>query len=260
QYVRRNYNVGKLQIVKLGFASKLMCHNPALPVLAVLGVLRLTSSFHVVERDRTVIVIAYGIGALASMLQQGNRVWYYLLPLLPPMALLATLALTWVSDTLGVAIGASLAIAALLGSVSRNLWHVLARERLDAVRRAFAVYNRRGRAFGDEFARGNLAVERACETMRSRIAGSSVLVLGRYNQASVLLEAGYDTPISSVCELAESVAGDLHAWLPSSTDALPDFLIDTDNEYAARTVQFAWMADYRLADESGSIRLYVRNG
>ncbi|HEX4352401.1 MAG TPA: hypothetical protein VHZ95_05790, partial [Polyangiales bacterium] len=53
QYVRRNYNVGKLPIVKLGFASKLMCHNLALPALALLGVLRLTSSLHVGDRDRT---------------------------------------------------------------------------------------------------------------------------------------------------------------------------------------------------------------
>jgi hypothetical protein len=87
------------------------------------------------------------------------------------------------------------------------------------------------------------------------------LVVGRYNQASVLLEAGYDTPIASVCELSEAVAGDLLAWLPTRPgDELPAFFVDTNHELPARAAQLPWMKEYELAQEIGSVRLYARRG
>jgi hypothetical protein len=256
-YVRRNYgNAWKLLAVKVGFAGILLARNPALPLLALLGLWRVSALGRAPE---CIVCAAYLLGAILALLRQGNRVWYYMLPLMPALALLASLAFAWLTQELGTTLGAALFGAALASSVLRNLWLVRGPNALDRARRVFSVYNRAGGAFGDAFAVGNSAVEQACDQMRERVRGSTLLVVGRYNQASVLLEAGYDTPIASVCELSEAVAGDLHTWLPTRLGGeLPAFLIDTNHELPARVAQLPWMVDYELAQEVGQVRLFAR--
>jgi hypothetical protein len=257
-YVRRNYrNPLVLLTVKVGFACVLLVHNPLLPFLGVLGALSLCDALP--AHDPSLVYAAYALGALIAMLQQGNRVWYYLLPLLPPLAVLVALAFAWGSRQLGATPALLLLAAAVVLSIARNLWHARGADCAESNRRVFSVYNRRAGAFGDEFARGNSAVEQACEQLRERVRGATVLVVGRYNQASVLLEAGYDTPLASVCELAEAVAGDLRKWLPEREAAeMPAFLVDTSDELAARAVQLRWMSEYQLEQEEGPVRLYAR--
>ncbi|MEY4576580.1 MAG: hypothetical protein RL701_1283, partial [Pseudomonadota bacterium] len=259
-YVRRNYrSTLKLLLVKVAFAGWLLIHNPWLPALAALGAVRVWLLCHGRLSDGSAIYAAFVLGAILAMLQQGNRVWYYLLPLLLPIAILATFACEWILTVKGsVAEGGVLSVALAL-SLVRNLYHVRGASRFEATRRVFAVYNRPAHAFGDQFARENLAIELACERQRERVRGESVLVVGRYNQASVLLEAGYASPVVSLCELSDVVAGGLERWLPTNTNlALPAYAIDTSQEWAVYTTRFAWLANYVLVDEVESIRLFAR--
>jgi hypothetical protein len=255
-YVRRNHrNSLKLVGVKLGFIAILVLRNPALPLLAAVGMVQLASVAAAARQPLYMVYGAFVVGAAGAMIRQGNRVWYYMLPLLPPLAVLVTIAFA----SLPTPIGLIAACAAIGGSILRNLWHVHGLSPLDASRRVFAVYNRPGHAFGDTFARTNLEVQLACEQMRESVRGATALVVGRYNQANVLLEAAYDTPIASVCELSEAVAGDLRKWLPDlPREELPAFLVDTDDELPVRAAQLTWMQDYELSQQIGPIRLYAR--
>jgi hypothetical protein len=228
-YVRRNYpSPLRLIAVKVAFALWLMLRNPTIPAFAAAGLwfAALAAWSTAAVAPTSLVLLAYGLGTLAAFLRQGHRVWYYQIPAFPIFAVLAVFALARIlpsSTDLAVA-----ALAPAVASVLVNLWPRLRLTPEALNRRVFSVYNRPGARIGDEMASGNWRIARFADAIHDTVAGRSMLVVGPLNQASVLCDAGYDTPLTTLCDLSLGVAGDFEPWLGDSLDRdPPEFVLIT---------------------------------
>jgi hypothetical protein len=258
RYVRRNYPSAVLLLaVKLGFAARLALRNPVLPGLALVGAVLVTRDF---QRDAglqpaTLVLVAYGAGVLAGWLRQGHRVWYYQLPFVPLLVLLGVAALQ--ALPVAVRLQAALALGAL--STAFNLWPVLRRDLETRNFWLFQVYDRPGLAAGSAMAAGNAALARCAPELRARVAGHTMLVLGPLNQASLLCDAGYATPLTTLCELTDAVAGPPGPWLESALrERAPVFVLDTDGSFDRYAGFLAEAGEYGLIEQHGPLRLFGR--
>jgi hypothetical protein len=141
-----------------------------------------------------------------------------------------------------------------------NLRKVRGDDPLQHSLRVFAVYDRRGAPFGSTFAHDNFELQQACQRFRERVRGQSLLVVGGHNQAYLQLEAAFDTPVVSVCELAAAVAGELRDFLPGPPQQnAPEYILDTIQALPESRFGLEWLLDYHQVDSCGRIRLYQRN-
>lgn len=259
-YVRRNYsNPLHLTAVKLGFSAKLLACEPLLPLFAALGALALAGQ-RIGPRVPEPGLWAYaalGGGALLALLTQGNRVWYYMLPFVGLLGPLCAAAELYIERVLGELPGVLCALVVIALAALINLSKVRGRDvRLHNLR-VFAPYNRRGAPFGTRFAQSNYEVQQACEQLRERVRGHSVLVVGGHNQAYLQLEAAYATPIVSVCELSAAVSGDLRHFLPGPPQQrAPEYILDTALALPDARFDLAWLSNYQLTASHGTIRLF----
>ncbi len=259
RHVRRKYpSAVMLALVKAGFTARLMVRNPAIPFVALAGAVTLIPLRHILPRSAGLILAAYALSLLVAFFRQGHRVWYYVIPWFPLIALAVAAAVEWLirSGSTGLALG--LVGAAGLLSLAINLVPRIGRDVAGFSRWVFSVYNRAGGQFGEWMTRGNLAIHSAAPELRERIAGQPTLVIGAFNQASALIGAAYDTPIASVCELAEGTAGDLDPWLRRPGVALPTFVLDTEDVFERYADLLPWLRRYRETATISGLRLFER--
>jgi hypothetical protein len=257
-YVRRNYRSPWLLLaVKLGFTAKQLAQEPALAALAFTGVLLLAAGAAPTSAAVLSLHAAFGAGALGALLVQGNRVWYYALPLLGLLGAAGAACLLWLARAHGELAAAVCGATALLTSLLVNLRKLRGRDLTQQTWRVFSVYDRPGHAFGRRFAEENCALMQACQRFHARVRGQSLLVLGEHNQAYLQLEAAYVTPLVSLCELARAVAGELSPYLPKAPER-PRYVLDTIGALPTECFGLEWLGTYRQIDSFGRIRLFER--
>lgn len=258
-HVRRNYrNPVFLLLVKTAWIAKLVLYNPFIPLLAVPGALFFFSET-TPNTPAFICVSAYLLGALAGYYKQGHRVCYFMFPFLPIVAIFAAVSLETLSARFSP--GPILAVGGVicLLSIGVNLRQKINQTLAEFNRRVWSTHNRPGGKIGDMMSDGNYRLEQFAAQIRSRVAGSSLLVIGPYNQASVLLEAAYDTPLVSLCGLTKGLVGDAGPWLAENLQSSPpEFLIDTDDEYASYVEELPMLAGYNVLEEGFGMRLYQK--
>jgi hypothetical protein len=165
-------------------------------------------------------------GALATFLTQSGRIWYYAIPLLLP-------ATVWASQCPHPYPLAGAAAAALL---------LLARTHLTR-----SLDTCVWRFHGSYFAERNEALARAAKELREIVRGRTVLVAGRWNQAYVLLDASYETPLISPAPWLKEMAP---GWRTSLNEQMlrspPDFLLDSEEVFDPEAARSGLGLDYRL--------------
>ncbi len=253
RYCRRDYpSPVLLFLVKIGFIGMLAVRNPFIPALSAIGLFHALGSFNL--HPAALVCGAYALGWAVIYFKQGNRVHYYLLPILPLVAFIASLALFPLGARFGSSTAHATLLAAIALSIATNLWQRVGRPLADFNRRVWRA--KKGEAVGDRLAEGNLQVAEAVRQLGPHLRGRDLLVLGPYNQASLLFDAAYDTPLTSLCALSEGVAGDIRPWLPAIDRAPPAFLLDTDQQYEHYRDRLPILCGYELVARAGRVRLY----
>jgi len=257
RYVRRNYkNPLRLLAVKIGFSAKLLAQAPLLPLLAAAGALVLVPQALTAAEGALCSYAAFALGSVAALLWQGNRVWYYMLPLLALCGPLGAALVLELERRVGIGSAGFVLLVGLGASVVSSLRKLRGRDVREHCRRVFSVYDRRGGAYGTRFAEDNFELMQACKQFRERVRGDSVLVVGGHNQAYLQLEAAYATPLVSVCELSQAVAGELGRFLPGVP--APRYVLDTCGALPSTRFGLEWLSRYRQVDSHGRMRLFER--
>lgn len=193
---------------------------PIVPVLALGGIF--------VAGRFAILPAALFVGALAAYLMQPNRVWYFTLPMLMPVAYFAALL------PLGNVWWIVLALYAAW-------WLAHCPREQDARYRWVWEIHREGNQFET-----NLQLDHWADTFRPDIAGKSLFVFGHENQANVLLGAGYDTPLISAAWFLDVMRP---AWREELAEQMkvspPDFLLDMAGRLDYITLSIATRTRYR---------------
>jgi N-acetylglucosaminyldiphosphoundecaprenol N-acetyl-beta-D-mannosaminyltransferase len=216
--------------------------GPTIPLLAVAGA---------VAHPDSLLLFWLG-GALLTHGVQSGLVWYYAIPLQPALAVFGALAPSpwrWIGG--GIALLLLLARSRLVPRLHHAVWGL----------------------YESSFPIRNEALERLAEELRGRIAGQSLLVFGRWNQACVLLNAAYETPIVSAAqwlqtmkpgweqELIGQLIKDPPLWILDTEDALDEVALrntfglsyELDRTFAPSFRLFAFRSSQPLRDPAAGV-------
>ncbi len=222
-------------------ATRAFRNQPIIPILALVGL--------VGSPPASAIFWAYVAAVVVAYTAQATDCRYYLVPLLPALSVLAALGAVFTLQygSVGMAILAGAALlwllhnpvrAALLNPQKLNLWSWKDGHPATDVQR-------------------NSQLASACQSFAPLVAGQPLLVYGPCNQAYVLLNAGYSTPIVAPEYYLDSVCP---GWQVSHNAQLvkdpPQWILDTGRCFASQEARSMLGLDYRLHQKAGDSRLY----
>ena len=231
---------GREKVARFGDTLR---RQPIIPLLIVYGL---------IAGDGPPPLLWWYLAAVAvAYLVQAADVRYYLIPFWPPLAVLGAqgaLALLGASTTAYVLLG-----AAALAWLAHNTVRAYLADTSALNRWAWA-----GMLEADARDR-NLTLTRCGAELRSMCRGKSLFVYGPYNQAYVLAEASYSTPIVTAGDWLDAMAPDWqHQLCARLVESPPDFVLDTDRCFAAAAVRADLGLDYELAHVfTDHLRLYA---
>lgn len=236
---RRNRRLGLVHRVreKLSCLGRVVVRQPVIPLLAAVGVFQ--------PEAHSWLLIAYLLGTASALVVQATDCRYYLIPMLPPLALLGACGVVslWTAGWLG----AGLVLALLLTWLFLNVVHP--RRMGDQPLNRWCWRNFRPEA---EIAR-NETLERAAPNISSVVAGRSMLVFGPLTQAYVLTGAGYETQLISpdhhLDDMDPGWQAELNRRLVGDP---PAFVLDTNRCFAAHVARSRLGLDYRLVLDAGT--------
>lgn len=234
---------------KAWFLWKVSRSLPIVPGLAALG--------GVIIGDRISFVLIYLGAVAAAYLFQSAQVWYYTIPFLPACAILAAFGVGWLSNQgiNGLVVICVLGLVWLSVHVGQSYGNLLLRD--------IALLNRYvWEPHGVSMAEKNLCLEEVAPSLRSSVGGRSMFIFGAWNQAYVLLESSYDTPLISAGRWLDDM---MPKWQRALNECFlrdpPGFLLDTDNCLDVEVFRKNLGLDYRLIGIFGSqFRLFALNG
>ncbi len=228
-------------VEKARTAATAVRNQPLLPLLAVIGCAVAPPSSAVFWLYVAAVVAVYGA--------QATDCRYYLIPLLPAIAVLAACGIVAIAEwgAMGGAILATLAAlwiwhnswrAAQMDGRSLNSWSWKSADSPHAIER-------------------NLQLESACEAIRPLVGADAILVYGPCNQAYVLIGASYPTAIVSPEYYLDDVCP---GWQRSLNAQLvehpPKWVLDTGRCFDAQEGRRLGL-DYRMTQAfAGDFRLY----
>ncbi len=191
----------------------------------------------------------YALATLATYAGQSTDCRYYLLTILPPIAVVAAFG---VSDLLRLGIGG--AAVTVFGAI---LWIVLTpmrAARMNAVARNRWVWGgSRSAAQADE----NVQLAAFAERIRPVVGSGSLLVYGAHNQAYVLTGAAWATPLVAPEHYLDDVCPGWQDTLNAGLAAQPpDFILDTDRCFDVDAARLGLGLTYVAAEAAASMRLY----
>lgn len=215
--------------------------QPVIPLLMLAALLA--------GRSPHPLLALYGVATLATYMGQSTDCRYYLLPILPPMAVLAAFG---VSDLLRLGMGG--AAVAVIGAI---LWLVLTPMRAarmnDVARNRWVWGGSRSAAQADE----NVQLARFADRIRPIVGSGSMLVYGAHNQAYVLTGTAWATPLVAPEHYLDDVCPGWQKTLNAELVARPpDFILDTDRCFDVEAARQGLGLSYVAADEAASMRLY----
>jgi hypothetical protein len=218
---------------KLLFLGRVALANPIVPVVAAFG------SWAAGDRMALMSVSLAAVGATYCF--QSARIWYFAIPFLPIWAVTA-------------AFGASCLPAAGCLALA-GVWFLL-QCRMSCSSQESSnrkVWRLHGEALGEK----NAALERSIPELKSVIQGESLFIFGAWNQAYLLLETSWDTPLVSAAPWLDEMAP---GWHRSLNETLrkdpPKFLLDTDECLDPTILRRGLGLGYELALELSGFRLY----
>ena len=223
---------------KLRCLGRTIRRQPLIPALAAAGAVYSPMEPH--------LVWVYFCAVLVVYVAQAADCWYYQIPLLAPVAILAGVS---VVELLGLG-PTGLAILAVGGMLW--IWH-------NSVRAAQSNVKQLYRWCWDEYRPAseisrNAVLEEVAALLARVVAGRSLLVYGPCNQAYVLLRSSYSTPLVAPEYYLDDVCPgwqrELNAQLVSSP---PELILDTSACFAAETAHGALGLDYRLTHVLGGV-------
>ncbi len=219
-----------------GFA-RVVVKQPLFPLLAIAGLV-LNPSVHWTA-------YALMIGMVATYLFQAADCWYYRIPLLLPLALLATNGIVALQSFVTNDIAIIFPVICLW--VAHN---TLRAAKMNRDQLTHWVWE--GHISSDLLA-GDLDLEAIAHQWRTEINHRSLFVYGSFNQACVLFDAAYPTPIVVAERYLDDMSvgwqGALSAQLVANT---PAFILDSGNVFDAATTRNRLGLDYRLIAIHGS--------
>lgn len=240
------WGVGYRCMEKARCLGKAVWCNPILPALAVVGAMAACPSEPVFWLYTTAVVVAY--------LAQATDCRYYLLPLTPVVAVLATG---------GLVIIMSLGPTGLLNAAGLvAIWVIAIPVR--AMFSSTACLNRwcwKG-GISDHQACGNLLIDASGKALRELCRGESLAVYGPLNQAYVLAETSWPTPIVT----PEYYMDHVHpGWQNEHNRRLlaspPRWILDTGECFDAKNTRHGLGLDYCCRYRFGrTLRLYRLEG
>jgi len=216
--------------------------QPIFPALAILGVLT--------ALPEEPLFWIYLVGLVGAYVVQAADCWYYQIPLLAPIAVLAAAGV--VSLAGAGFIGFLLLGAGLVTWIFHNTVRARRLNRTALNRWCWAGY--RPVAEIDRNVDVEAVVGEICETVQN----NRLLIYGPCNQAYVLLGASYVTPIVAPETYLDPMCPGWQAELNRQLvlDA-PEFILDTSNSFAASAARKGLGLDYRLVHKRGEqLRLY----
>lgn len=185
--------------------------HPVIPTIALFGFL----SWHF----NMVLLLLYLAAVSVSFLIQAARVWYYTIPFLPVIALLATLGVEVLLRQGRFGLVACFGL--LLLWLFMHVWRPY-RMNLERLNRWAWLPHR---SMPDK----NLALDRATPELRSLVQKNSLLVFGNYNQAYALVGTSYPTWIISPSLWLNSMDPNWERELNQMMAMLPPrFVLDSD--------------------------------
>jgi SAM-dependent methyltransferase len=221
---------------------------PIIPALAVLGWL-------VIHPGVMFLLGIYLLAVVGAYFFQATRVWYYTLPLIPGMAILAASAVLWVINLGPKGIVAAIALGLLwlaihlIQSYGRLLVGGVASLNLYA-----------WRPHGSAMAEKNFHLDEMAPSLAACVRGRSLFVCGSWNQAYVLLESSYDTPLVCAAHWLDSmVPGWQRVLNERFLQEPPAFLLDTDECFEVEVIKQNLGLDYRSVGSFGPFRLFGLN-
>jgi hypothetical protein len=226
-----------------------MTFLPVVPGLAVLGV--------AVLGDTMYLFLIYVLAVAAPYFFQAAQVWYYAIPIVPPLAISAAFGAAWLSHQ-GIN---GLAVICFLGLVWLGVHMGQSYGRLWL--RGLVSLNRYvWQPYGDSAAEKNLHLDEIAPPLRRLVKGRRTFIFGAWNQAYVLLESSYDTALVSAAPWLDNVAPGWQTVLNEQflKDA-PDFLLDTEGYLDAEAIkQDVGLSYARIGPPDPQFRLFMVNG
>jgi len=218
--------------------------HPIIPVLALIGFL--------FSPNNMVLLLLY-LGAVAvSYVIQAARVWYYTVPFLPVIALLATFGIEVLLRQ--GRLGTVTCFVLLLLWIFVHGWRPY-RINLEQLNRWTWLPH------GSMPAR-NLALDQAAVELRSMIRQDSLLVFGHYNQAYALVETSYPTSIIApnawLNLMHPNWEQDFYQRLATEP---PKFILDSDLSFDSVAAKEKAGLNYKLMREfPGEFKLFGLHG
>ena len=228
---------------KTGRLADTIGRQPIIPLLAVYGLLA--------SGPLPTLMWWYLVAVAVTYLAQGADIRYYLILFWPVAALLGAngVAALLAAPAVGYPVLAGLALAWLM--------HNVVRVYLADVK----TLNRWSWAgmLGQRACDRNLELSRCSQELGRLCRGKSLFVYGPYNQACVLAEASYPTPIVSAASWMDDVDPQWQTHLNQRLiESAPDCVLDTDRCFAAAAVRTHLGLDYELTHVLGDyLRLYA---
>lgn len=226
---------------KGGRFVRTVLRQPVIPLLAA------ASAFLNATPDS--LIILYLLAALAAYAAQNTDCRYYLLPVLPPIAVCAAGSVVALVDkgAAGIGVGVVAALVWLIGTPVRAAF-------MNPLRRNRWVWSGSlSSARADE----NAVLAEYCEGVRTIVSGRSLLVYGPHNQAGVLIGSGWPTPIVA----PEHYLDDMHpGWQAELNEKMladpPAFILDTGRCFDVKAAHVGLGLGYQVAAQQTGFRLY----
>jgi hypothetical protein len=218
--------------------------HPVIPAMMLVGL--------VLAPPAHPIFWAYLVGGVCAYVLQAANCWYYQIPLLPIIAILATGGVRYVLTTTHATGWIIAAAAVVIASIA--VFRGLRARRMTLTDLTKRSWNHNQ---PDDVLDADIALERFAR-QSPEIHNHTLLTYGPFSQSYVLLGASYPTPI---------ITPDLHMndmcthWQATLSRQLidnpPDFILDTRLCFHAATTRRELGLDYKLRRIAGaSIQLY----
>jgi hypothetical protein len=225
---------------KAGLLVFICLSHPVIPAVALLGLLS--------WRYDMSLLLVYLAAVSASFLIQAARIWYYTIPFLPVIALLATFGVEILLRQGGFGLIACFGLLVLwLFMHGRRVYGT----NLDELNRWAWLPHR-------SMPGKNLALDQAFPELSSLIQKNSFLVFGVYNQAYALIGTSYPTAIISPSVWLDSMDPNWERKLNEDMAALPPrYILDSDACFDPLAAKEKTGVSYALKREfAGDFRLF----
>ncbi len=193
---------------------------------------------------------AYFAGTIVTYFVQSTDCWYYQIPLLPPLTILAVPTVLFLVSwhTWGwIIVAVALAIWMFRGPIHAA--------RLDVGELNQRIWNGY-RPLSD--IQRNTTLERVADEMRRIVGYKTLLIYGPASQGYVLLHSSYETPLATAEHCLDDMVPTWQSLLNQQLmDRPPAFILDVDHTFASQDTRLGLRLDYRLVHSSTpGIRLF----